>query len=229
MRRDVRDRRERRHDQRHRRDDALLGAVRLAPVGPHRQRVLADRYGDAQLRAQFLRHRTHRRVQRRVFAALAARRHPVGRQADLRQRRDVRRQHVGDRLRHRQAPGGGRIEQRHRAALADGERFSRASLVVGERHRHVAHRHLPRSDQLIAADETADGAIADGDEKGLVGHRRQAQHAVRGLARDRARRRRSGGARARRSRPCASGAAACRAAPRAACRPGRCRTAGRAP
>ncbi len=103
------------------------------------------------------------------------------------------------------------------------------ALVVGERHRHVAHRHLPRSHQLIAADETADGAIADGDEKGLVGHRRQAQHAVRGLAQDQ----RAGVEWPRRARrrspPCASGAAACRAAPRAAYRPGRCRTAGRTP
>ena len=92
-------------------------------------------------------------------------------------------------------------------------------LVVGERHRDVAHRHLPGTDQLIAADQAADGAIADGDEEGLVGHRRQAQHAIQRLAqieRGAVEAARAARQRCATSRACA---AACRAAPRSACPP----------
>ena len=54
--------------------------------------------------------------------------------------------------------------------------------VVAERHADIGDRHLPGTDQLIAADQAADGAIADRDQKGLVGDGRQPQHAIQRLA-----------------------------------------------
>ena len=126
--------------------------------------------------------RAHRRVERSVLAWLAARGHPVGRQAHVVQRTDVGSQNVGDRLGDRQPCGSRRIQHRDRRALADRQRLARRTVVVSERHRGVAHRHLPRADQLVAADQAADVAIADGDEKGLVGHRRETQHAIQRLA-----------------------------------------------
>ena len=40
--------------------------------------------------------------------------------------------------------------------------------VVGQGHRQVRYRHLPGADHLIAGHQTGDGAITDGDQKGLI-------------------------------------------------------------
>ena len=105
----VRDRRERRDDQRHRRDHRVL-AVRVGPRGAHRQRILAHRNRDAEFGAQLHADRAHRGVQIRILAGLAAGRHPVGRQADVGERANVRREDIGDRLGDREAARGRRIE-----------------------------------------------------------------------------------------------------------------------
>ena len=44
--------------------------------------------------------------------------------------------------------------------------------------RDVRHRHLPRADELVARGQTADRTVADGDEEGLAGDRRHAQHTI---------------------------------------------------
>ena len=70
-------------------------------------------------------------------------------------------------------------------ALADGEGLAGIAPVVGQRDRAVGHRHLPRADEGIARAQATDGAVADGDEEGLVGDARVLQHAVsRRLQRD---------------------------------------------
>ena len=56
------------------------------------------------------------------------------------------------------------------------------TLVIGDGDRHIADRNLPGADELVAADEAADGAVADGDEESLVRDGRQAQHAIGRLA-----------------------------------------------
>ncbi len=76
-------RRERRDDERHRRDDTLR-VLTVAPRSLHRQRVLAHGDRDPECGAKLFANRAHRRVRRSVFARLAAGRHPVRRQADLR-------------------------------------------------------------------------------------------------------------------------------------------------
>ena len=60
--------------------------------------------------------------------------------------------------------------------------------IVGRGHAAVRHRHLPRARHLVAGDHAADRAVTDGDEEGLVGDRREAQHAAQRLARIEARR-----------------------------------------
>ena len=169
----------------------------------------------------------HRFVQGARPRRVARGRHPVRRQPDLRQRAISAASDVGDRLADRQARRGRRVEQRHRRALAHRHRLAGVAIVIRERDRHVGDRDLPRSHHLIAADEPADGAIADRDQERLVGDRRQPQHAERRLAQvDRARcrtRRRCGAALRRR----ASSSAACRAARRSAGRRARRRTADR--
>ncbi len=77
----------------------------------------------------------------------------------------------------------------------------------------VGHRHLPRARPSGRAQiRPVDGAVADGDEEGLVGHRRQAQHAAH------APRRRSMPGEVERRRGAATGAVAASAASAAACR-----------
>ena len=127
----VAHRRERGNDERHGRDHRL--ALRgVAPHRLHRQRILADRDGDAERRAQFFAHRAHRGVQRRVFAGLAAGRHPVGGQLHVRQRADVGRENVGERLADGETAGRGRIEHRHRRAFAHRHRFAGMTEVIGD-------------------------------------------------------------------------------------------------
>ena len=107
---------------------------------------------------------------------MSGRSHPVGRQFHIADARDGRAGDVGQGFAHGHARGGGCIQQRQRCALAHGHGFAGVALVAGGGDRRVRHRYLPRTHHLIAAHQAGDRAVADGDEKGLVGHRGQAQY-----------------------------------------------------
>ncbi len=113
---------------------------------------------------------------------MTGRRHPVGGELDVTDVADQCGGDVGDRLAHGHASRGCRVHQRKRRALAHGERFSAIGSKSHQRHRDVGHRHLPRADHLVARREAAHGAVADGDEEGLVRHGGKPQHAVRRFA-----------------------------------------------
>ena len=223
----VLDRRERRDDQRHRRND-LARAIGRIPRGLHRQRVLADRNRDAERGAEFFAHRVHGVVEVRVLARLAAGGHPVRGQPDVFDAANVGGDDVGDGLGDGHAARCGGVEQRERRALTHRHRLAVRREIVSDRDRDVAHRDLPRTDQRIATDHAADRAVADRDQERLVRDGRQAQHAQRGFTHvcHVLRREAVAGVRHAPSRR-ASFSAACRAASRAACRPARCRTADR--
>ena len=125
------------HDQRHR------GRRRCLSTGPsppsscqlraHRQRILAHRHADTERRAKL--HAPpcpHGVVQRRVFARLAAGRHPVGSSASRAPAFDRRGQEVGDGLAHGHAPRGGGVHRRDRRA------FAHAHRLAGESRRSLA-------------------------------------------------------------------------------------------
>ena len=88
-------------DQADRADD-LFGSVTLVPHGAHRQRILAHGDRNAQRRAQFQPDGFDCGIQGRVFARLAAGRHPVGGEFDAIQF-NRRRKQVGDGLGHSHA------------------------------------------------------------------------------------------------------------------------------
>jgi hypothetical protein len=69
-----------------------------------------------------------------------------------------------------------------RRPFAHGHGFARVAEVVGDRHGDIRHRHLPRTDHLVAADHAADRAIANRNQEGLVGYRRKFQQTIRGFA-----------------------------------------------
>ncbi len=98
-----------------------------------------------------------------------------------REPRDRRGGDVGDRFAHRHAARRRRIDQRERRALAHRHRFAGVAGEIHQRHRDIGHRNLPRADHRVAGAQPADGAVADRDEKRLVGDGRQLQHAVRRL------------------------------------------------
>ena len=177
----ILDRCERRDDERQRRDDPADARV-VAPGGAHGQRILSHRNREAERRAQLHRHRLHRIEQVRVLAGLATGGHPVRRQHHPIDARDVGRDDVRERLRHRHPGCRTRIEQRQRRALPHGDRFPCESMESAQRDRAVGDRHLPRTHHLVAGDEPADGAIADGHQERLVGHRGHAQHPLQCLA-----------------------------------------------
>ena len=222
--RTSRDRRERGNDQRHGRDHRLARGA-LAPHCLHRQRILADRNRDAERRTKLFADGVHRGIQRGVFARLAAGRHPVGRQLHVRQRADVGRENVGERFADREAARGRRIEHRDRRAFAHRHRFAGVAEVVGDGHGDVGHRHLPRAHHLVAADHAADGAIADRNQEGLVGHRRETQQAIGGFAQVELVGRRTQPAAASRDARRAASSAPCLTTLRAADPPGACRAA----
>ncbi len=80
------------------------------------------------------------------------------------------------------AAGSSGIEQRERRALAHRHRLAVLREVVAHGHGDVADRHLPGPDQRVAADHAADRAVADRDQEGLVGDRRQPQQPERRIA-----------------------------------------------
>ena len=173
-------RREGRDHQRDRADRLLRLAIGL-PLRLHRQRVLADRDGDIQRRAQFHAHCLDRLIQPGVLARVATGGHPVGRQLDRVQRIHRRGAQVGDRLAHRHARGGGRVEQRQRGALANGHRLTGVGVKAGQGDGHIRHRHLPRADHLLARGQPTHAAVTDGDQEVLGCHARVRQHPQAGL------------------------------------------------
>jgi len=108
--------------------------------------------------------------------------HPVGGELDVGEPADAGGGDVGDRLANGHPARRRRIDQRQRRALAHRHRFAGITGEIHQRDRHVRHWNLPRSDHRVARAQAADRAIADRHQKRLVGHRRQLQHAVRGVA-----------------------------------------------
>jgi hypothetical protein len=157
-------------------------AGRILPRGPHGQGVLAHRDGHPQRGTQVHSHRTHRGIEVRILARLAAGGHPIRGQADVRETADVRRENIGQRFRHGQSSRGGRVQHRHRRALAHGHGFAAIAVVTVQGHGNIGNRYLPGSHHLVAADHSADAAVTDGDQKRLVGNRGQTEQPVQGLA-----------------------------------------------
>ena len=167
-------------DQGQRRDHLLVLTV-LHPGRPHRQGILAHRNGQFQLRAELQRHRANGIEQRGIFGAVTRSRHPVCRELDLAQVGHHGCRQVGQRLGHRHATGGRSIDQGQGRTLADGEGFAQGGRETHRGHRAIGHRHLPRTDHLIACREAADAAIADGNQEALRGDGGQTQHPKRRL------------------------------------------------
>ena len=119
---------------------------------------------------------------------MAAGGHPVGRQHHVAQVLNRRGGNIGERLGHGHASGSRRVQQRHRSALSHGHGFTGVTVIVSDGDRAVRHRHLPAAHHLIAADESGNRSVADGDEKGLIAHAGHAQHPLGGLAHVRAER-----------------------------------------
>ena len=156
------------------------GQRRRRPHGPHRHRVLTDRDADTE-RDRGLARGAHAGVEPGVLAGVPRGGHPVARQLDPRQLSDRRPREVRDRLGDREPRRGGGIEQRDRRTLADRHDLAGVCIEAGERERAIGDRDLEPTDHRIAGDHAADGTIADRDEERLVGHRRQAEHAMQGL------------------------------------------------
>ena len=176
----VRNRRERGDHQRDRRDDRALAAL-VGPLRAHGKRILAHRNGDAELGAEIDPHRLDGGIQVGILTRLTAGRHPIRGEPDIGERTHVRCDDVGDGLAHREAAGGRRIEQRHRRALAHGHGFAGISVEIAQAHRDIRHGHLPGTDHLVAAHQSAHRPIADGDQERFVRDRGQAQQPLQGF------------------------------------------------
>ena len=61
-------------------------------------------------------------------------------------------------------------------AFAHAHGFAFEALVVGQGHRAVGHRHLPRTDHLVTVGQATHSAVADGDQEAFARHGGVAQH-----------------------------------------------------
>ena len=153
----------------------------LLPHRFHRQRILADRDGNAKPGAQLGTHGTHRIEQTGILSGMTGGRHPVGRQANIGQRIDSRCGHIGDRFGHRHASRCRRLDQGQRRPFAHRHGFTTIPLVIRAGDRHICNRHLPGPDHLVACHLSGDRTITNGNKELLAGNGRQAQHPVRHL------------------------------------------------
>ena len=173
----IEHRREGGDDYRQRRGDRAFLAV-LLPHGFHRQGVLAHGDGDAQLRADLHADAAHGVVETGVLAGVTGCGHPVGREHDPREIAGIARGQVGQGFADGHAAGSRRIQQGQRRALAHGHGFAGDAVEIGGGHGDIGHRHLPGADHLVARDQSAHAAVADGDEETLVADSRALQHPV---------------------------------------------------
>jgi hypothetical protein len=146
-----------------------LLAVLGEPTGAHRQRILADRDGDAQRDGELARS-LDRVKEIGVVVRGAAGSHPVGRQLDGVDAGNRCAHEIGDRLGDCHAGRRRCVDDRKRCALAHRQGIPGDAPVVGETDRAVGNRHLPGTNHLIARAQTTDGTIANGDQEGLGGH-----------------------------------------------------------
>ncbi len=175
---------------RKRRDDQRQGSDHLSrlpvffPRGAHRKGILAHRDADPERRAQAESHRAHGIEQGRVFGPVARGGHPVCRELDSIEIADRSRRKIRERLAHRHAARGFRIDERERRALPHGERFSARLLEAHQGHRAVGDRRLPRPDERIARAQSAHRPVADAHQKSLARDGGVPQHPTARLGQD---------------------------------------------
>ena len=75
---------------------------------------------------------------------------------------------IGEGLAHGEAGGCRGVVDGDGRALAHGHGLAGVDVEGGGGDGAIGHGHLPRADHLIAADESADRAVADRDEERLV-------------------------------------------------------------
>ena len=168
------------NDERQRCGNSLV-LLAFPPGCLHAHGIFADRDADAELRAQFHAYCFDRIEQRGIFTVVAGGGHPVGGEFDIADLGNLRGGDVGDRLANRHATGGGCIDDGDGGAFTERESFAQMGVEAHQRHGHIGHRHLPRADHLVARGHAAHGAVADGNQEGLVRNAWQAQHTLHGF------------------------------------------------
>ena len=105
-------------------------------------------------------------------------RHPVSGKLNALDIANLRRGNVSQRFTDGQTGGSGKVQQRHRRALADRHRFAVVAVEAGGSDRAVSHRDLPRANHLVTRHHTGDGTVANSDKEGFFRHGRQMQNTI---------------------------------------------------
>ena len=157
-------------DERERGGDAFLRAGGLVfPDGGHAHRVLSDGDGDAEGGAEFHANGLHGGVEVGAFAVEGGGGHPVGGKVDLAEVADLGGGEVGQCFADGEAGGGGGGVDRDGRAFAHRHGLAGVNVEGGGGDGAVGNGNLPGADHLVARNQACDGAVADGDEEGLVG------------------------------------------------------------
>jgi len=154
----------------------------FGPDGAHAHRVLADGDGDAEGGAELHADRLDGGVEVGAFAGNRRRGHPVGGEVYFAEIADLGGGKIGEGFADGEAGGSGGVVDGDGRAFAHGEGFAGVDVEGRGGDAAVGDGDLPGADHLVAADESADGAVADGDEEGFVGDGGVGKDATDGVA-----------------------------------------------
>ena len=107
--------------------------------------------------------------------------HPIGGEVHFAEVADLRGGEVGEGFADGEAGGRGGVVDRNRRALAHRHGFAGVNVEGGGGDGAIGDGDLPRADHLVAGDEAAERAVADGDEKSFVGDGGVREDAMDGL------------------------------------------------
>ena len=109
---------------------------------------------------------------------MACRGHPVRREFYLTDILDGRRGNIRNSLAHGNTSRGWRVQSGERRALTHSHRLTAVAVVTAGRHSNVTDRLLPGPDELVTHRHTTNAAIADMNQKRLVGNGGESQDIV---------------------------------------------------
>ena len=179
----VRDRGEGRDDERGGRGNAFVQTFFIADGGflprrAHAHGIFADGNRDAEGGTEIEADGGNGGVKIGTVASDGGRGHPVGRKVNFAEVTDLGGGEVGEGFTDGEAGGSGGVVDGDGSAFAHGHGFAGVDVEGGGGDGAVGHGDLPRADHLVAGNQTAERAVADGNEERLVAHRRVREDAL---------------------------------------------------
>ena len=162
-------------------DTFFLTGGGIVPDRAHAHAVFADRDGDAERGTEFHADGLDGGVEIGAVAGDRGGGHPVGGEIHFAEVADLRGGQIGEGFADGEAGGSRGVVDGDGCAFAHRHGLARVNVEGGGGDGAVGDGDLPRTDHLVAGDEAAEGAVADGDEERFVGYSRVREHTADGF------------------------------------------------